>query len=341
HIHVGSTLLFRLVSKHSADASGKIDAQVTTAGPVLARGAASEQWAHAAYVDCEGGMALSFLKRFGRIAEAAHTFSGRVLGSYTIHVPRSAAAYAEASGDHNAIHTRAVFAAAAGLPGPITHGMWTSAAVRGAVEAAACDGDPTRMAAFSARFVGIVRPGELLTVRVRATGLCSGRLLVSASADSEAGRVLDASAEIAMPRTALLFTGQGAQSAGMGMALYDSSPAARAKWDAAESALRAAFGVSLLHIVRNNPRSLTIYFAGARGARVRAALRELAPAAIAEDALSHTFVAPRGLIHATQFSQAALLVAAVAEAAHLRALSAFPDDAAFAGHSLGEFAGLA
>ncbi|KAJ2855196.1 fatty acid synthase alpha subunit Lsd1, partial [Coemansia erecta] len=341
HIDIGSTLLFRLVSKHSTDASGNMGAFITTAGPVFAQKTASEQWTHAAYVDCEGAMALSFLNRFAKIAERAHMFNGKVLGSYTIHVPRSAQTYAEASGDHNAIHTRAVFAAAAGLPGPITHGMWTSAAVRSAVEAATCDGDPTRMAVYSARFVGIVYPGEQLSVRVRVTGLCSGRLLVSAIADSGTGRVLEASAEISMPRTALLFTGQGAQSVGMGMSLYESSPAARAKWDAADLALRTKFGISLLHIVRNNPRSLTIHFAGKRGAIVRAALRELAPAAIAKDALSHTFVAPQGLLHATQFSQAALLVAAVAEGAHLRALGAFPDDAVFAGHSLGELAGLA
>ncbi|KAJ2708293.1 fatty acid synthase alpha subunit Lsd1 [Coemansia sp. IMI 203386] len=341
NVQVGTTLLFRLVSRHTTDARGNKDMYITTAGPVLARKTVSEEWAHVADVDCEGRMALSFLERFGKVAEKAHMFSGRVLGSYVIHVPRSAAAYAEASGDHNAIHTHMVFAAAVGLPGPITHGMWTSAAVRGAVEAATCDGDPARMAVFSVRFVGVVHPGERLSVRVRVTGLCSGRLLVSASADSAAGRVLEASAEISMPRTALLFTGQGAQAVGMGMSLYESSPAARAKWDAADSALRTAFGIPLLRIVRDNPRSLTVHFAGARGAKVRAALRELAPAAIAKDALSYTFVAPRGLLHATQFSQAALLVAAVAEAAHLRALGAFPADAVFAGHSLGELAALA
>ncbi|KAJ1900227.1 fatty acid synthase alpha subunit Lsd1, partial [Kickxella alabastrina] len=339
-VRVGATLRFRLASRHQLGALGRPLA-TTTSGPVLARLSGSAEWTHVADVDCEGSAALGFLARHGEPAEKTHAFGGRVLGSYDVQVPRDASGYAKASGDLNPIHTHAAFAAAAGLPGPITHGMWTSAAVRGAVEAAACGGDGSRMASYSARFVGVVLPGESLAVRVRVVGLRGGRLLVAASADAGAGRVLDASAEIDAPRTALLFGGQGTQAAGMGMALYAASPAARGAWDAADAALRDAYGVSLLHVVRNNPRSATVHFAGPRGARVRAALRALLPAEIAPDAASHAFTSPRGLLHATQFSQAALLVAAVAEAEHLRARGAFPADAAFAGHSLGEFAALA
>lgn len=42
--------------------------------------------------------------------------------------------YAAASGDHNPIHTSALGAKAFGFPRPIAHGMWSAAAVLGAVE---------------------------------------------------------------------------------------------------------------------------------------------------------------------------------------------------------------
>ncbi|MEV0468108.1 MaoC/PaaZ C-terminal domain-containing protein [Nocardia tengchongensis] len=42
--------------------------------------------------------------------------------------------YAAASGDHNPIHTSALGAKAFGFPKPIAHGMWSAAAILGAIE---------------------------------------------------------------------------------------------------------------------------------------------------------------------------------------------------------------
>ena len=74
--------------------------------------------------------------------------------------------YAEASGDHNPIHTDPEFArGAAGLPGIILHGMCTMAFASKAVLDALCEGDPARLRRLKVRFSKPVFPGETLTTR--------------------------------------------------------------------------------------------------------------------------------------------------------------------------------
>ncbi|KAJ1669295.1 fatty acid synthase alpha subunit Lsd1, partial [Coemansia sp. RSA 25] len=282
---------------------------------------------------------------------------GALLGAGQAVAPASGQAYADASGDHNPIHTDACFADVAGLAGPIAHGMWTSAAARAVVERAAAGGRPERVRAYSAKFVGMVRPGDHLQTELRHVGMQGGRVLVAGVTSVAGGApVLECSAEIEQPATAYVFTGQGAQEVGMGMALYAQSAAARGVWDAADAFMRAAYGIPLLEIVRTNPRELTVHFAGRRGAAVRATYRAMAYEysehdgsrlvsrplfpAIGDDAESFTFRAPLGLLYATQFTQAAMLVCEAAEFAHLEAHGAVPAHAVYAGHSLGEYAGL-
>jgi fatty acid synthase subunit alpha len=48
---------------------------------------------------------------------------------------------------------------------------------------------------------------------------------------------LEGTAEVAQPTTVYAFTGQGSQEQGMGMDLYNSSPAARAVWGSADAHL--------------------------------------------------------------------------------------------------------
>ena len=73
--------------------------------------------------------------------------------------------YAEASGDHNPIHTDENVAKMAGLPGIINHGMCTMAiAVKGAVDGLA-GGDPTRVKRVGVRFSKPVFPGEEITTK--------------------------------------------------------------------------------------------------------------------------------------------------------------------------------
>jgi fatty acid synthase subunit alpha, fungi type len=53
---------------------------------------------------------------------------------------------------------------------------------------------------------------------------------------------LEGTAEVAQPTTVYAFTGQGSQEQGMGMDLYNSSPAARVVWDSADAHLIYAYG---------------------------------------------------------------------------------------------------
>ncbi|HZN73455.1 MAG TPA: MaoC/PaaZ C-terminal domain-containing protein [Micromonosporaceae bacterium] len=69
-------------------------------------------------------------------------------------------------GDRNPLHVDPDFAAAAGFPRPILHGLCTYGVVAKAVVDAMLDGDPSRLTSYSARFAGVVFPGETLRVRV-------------------------------------------------------------------------------------------------------------------------------------------------------------------------------
>ncbi|MEE4023323.1 MaoC/PaaZ C-terminal domain-containing protein [Gordonia sp. PKS22-38] len=81
-------------------------------------------------------------------------------------------------GDRNPLHSDPGFAANAGFPRPILHGLCTYGSVCRAVTDALLDGDVARVADFSATFAGVVFPGETLDVDVWEEG---GRLLITAS----------------------------------------------------------------------------------------------------------------------------------------------------------------
>ncbi len=69
-------------------------------------------------------------------------------------------------GDRNPLHIDPEFAANAGFPAPILHGLCSYGVVLREVVDAVLDGDATKAGGFSARFAGVVFPGE--TIRVRA-----------------------------------------------------------------------------------------------------------------------------------------------------------------------------
>ncbi|PRX51199.1 acyl dehydratase [Prauserella shujinwangii] len=81
-------------------------------------------------------------------------------------------------GDRNPLHADPEFARAAGFDVPILHGLCTYGIVAKAVTDAVLDADVTRVRSWSAKFAGIVLPGETLRTRVWRDG---GRLLVTAS----------------------------------------------------------------------------------------------------------------------------------------------------------------
>jgi acyl dehydratase len=70
------------------------------------------------------------------------------------------------SGDRNPLHSDPKFAALAGFPKPILHGLCTYGFTGRALLQTLCDGDPARFRSMSGRFSSPVFPGESLTVRM-------------------------------------------------------------------------------------------------------------------------------------------------------------------------------
>lgn len=84
--------------------------------------------------------------------------------SYTVR-PEQALLY-RLCGDRNPLHASPKFAADAGFPAPILHGLCSYGIVLRTVTDLLYDGDARQVAGFSARFAGVVFPGE--TIRVEA-----------------------------------------------------------------------------------------------------------------------------------------------------------------------------
>jgi acyl dehydratase len=86
-------------------------------------------------------------------------------------------------GDRNPLHSSPSFAAAAGFPRPILHGLCTYGIVCKTVMDGVLEGDVSRVASYSTRFAGVVYPGETLRTQVWQE---DKRLLVTTTADDRA-----------------------------------------------------------------------------------------------------------------------------------------------------------
>ncbi|MGQ4619564.1 fatty acid synthase subunit beta domain-containing protein [Nocardia sp. R7R-8] len=253
----------------------------------------------------------------GTVSDAATDTPRRRRRDVTIVAPRTMHAFAAVSGDHNPIHTSDAAAKLAGLGGPIVHGMWLSAAAQHVVSAV----DPTSsvpartLTAWTTRFLGMVRPGAQIDVRVERVALDAGSEIVEVSCRTEGELVMTATGRTAAPKTVYAFPGQGIQRKGMGLDARSRSKAAKEIWDRADKHTRAALGFSILAVVRDNPTYLK-----ARGVEHR-----------------H----PDGVLHLTQFTQVAMATLGVAQMAELRESGAFVEGALLAGHSVGEYNALA
>ncbi len=247
----------------------------------------------------------------------------------TIDAPVDMRPFAEVSGDHNPIHTDQAAALLAGLESPIVHGMWLSAAAQHVVTAT--DGQPVppaKLLGWTARFLGMVKPGDAIDFRVDRVGIDLGAEVLEISARVRRGRseatrgndsgnelVMSATARLAAPKTVYAFPGQGIQHKGMGMEVRARSKAARTVWDKADKFTRDTLGFSVLHVVRDNPTSLI--------------------------AAGVHYQHPEGVLYLTQFTQVAMATVAAAQVAEMREQGAFVEGAIACGHSVGEYTALA
>ncbi|KAL9640019.1 MAG: hypothetical protein Q9164_000554 [Protoblastenia rupestris] len=309
---------------------------------------------------CRGNPVLDFLNRHGTQPRKPAPLQNPGLSgqsSWTIKAPTTNKAYARVSGDTNPIHVSPVFAHYAQLPGIVNHGMSTSAIVLKVVERAIAEADPSRIRRYSASFEGMVLPGNELTIQIQHVAMTDGRMLLEIQAfnDQSGEKVVEAEAEIEQAPTAYLFTGQGSQEKAMGMALYESSKVARALWDNVDKYLHENYGFSIIDIVRNDPKTLTIYFGGARGRKIREnylamtiervhtdgrVVQEPIVKSLTSTSQAYTFSDPRGLLYSTQFAQPALVLMEMAAFLDLESKGMIQEGASYAGHSLGEYSAL-
>ncbi|GAB2669418.1 type I polyketide synthase [Gordonia jinhuaensis] len=255
--------------------------------------------------------------RAGGSVVAERESTRKKLLSCAVSAPLDMRGFAAVSGDHNPIHTNANAARLAGLGEPIVHGMWLSACAQQAVTAASADGAAggRRMTGWTARFLGMVRTGDTVTIRADRVGVDAGAEIVEVTATVDGVLVMVATARLVAPRTVYAFPGQGIQSAGMGLAACSRSAAAREVWERADAHTRAALGFSIMAIVRDNPTRLVA------------------------DGVVYTH--PDGVLFLTQFTQVAMAMLGVAQIAELNEAGCFVEGALTCGHSVGEYNALA
>ena len=196
-----------------------------------------------------GNPVIEYLQRNGTSMEQPVNFENPIpLSSKTplvLRAPASNETYARVSGDYNPIHVSRVFSSYAGLPGTITHGMYSSAAVRSLVETWAAENHVGRVRSFHVDLVGMVLPNDDIEVRLQHIGMVTGRKIIKVEAINKASeeKVLLGEAEVEQPVSSYVFTGQGSQEQGMGMDLYGSSAVAKEVWDRADAHFMENYGM--------------------------------------------------------------------------------------------------
>ncbi|KAG8729950.1 3-oxoacyl-[acyl-carrier-protein] synthase, partial [Ceratobasidium sp. 423] len=133
--------------------------------------------------------------------------------------------YSKTSGDFNPIHINPYYSDYAVLPGTITHDIWSSAATRKYVENVVVQAGQNE---YDVSLVGMALPdGRDQQLARRA------RLKPYSWCRTSAPNVY-------------VFTGRGSQEPGMGMELYNNSPATRAIREAPDAHLLAVYGISIV-----------------------------------------------------------------------------------------------
>ncbi|GAB7362021.1 hypothetical protein MBLNU230_g2055t1 [Neophaeotheca triangularis] len=362
---LGQTLVFKLKSLlryknetvfSSVQTMGEVEVELPT--KEIIQIASVEYEAGASH----GNPVLDYLSRNGAELDQPVNFENPIpLNGKTplaLKAPASNETYARVSGDYNPIHVSRVFSKYANLPGTITHGMYSSAAVRSLVETWAAENNVGRVRSYHASLVGMVLPDDALEVKLQHIGMVSGRKIIKieASKAETEEKVLLGEAEVEQPVSAYVFTGQGSQEQGMGMDLYNTSSVAKEVWDRADKHFLDNYGFAITNIVKNNPKELTIHFGGPRGKAIRQNYMSMTFETVTADGSiksekifkeiteatsSYTYRSPTGLLSATQFTQPALTLMEKASFEDMLSKGLVQRDSSFAGHSLGEYSALA
>lgn len=102
--------------------------------------------------DAHGNPVVSYLQRYGTpegltVPLSKDGYKLTTEGTTSFFSPLTNEPYSGVSGDFNPIHINPHFSCYAGLPGTITHGLWSSAATRQYVENVVAKGHPDRVLA--------------------------------------------------------------------------------------------------------------------------------------------------------------------------------------------------
>lgn len=235
-----------------------------------------------------------------------------ILGNFLLTAPDDSTPFGLASGDLNPLHSDDSIARLAGFEKRIVHGMWTMAAATAEFEKYLTDG--TRIVEAEARFLAPVYPGEKLKVEVKKAGRAEGAHIYKITVTGDSGPCCEIETICTPVSTAYICPGQGVQKAGMHKRVMENSPAGAEVWKKSDEWTRKNLGFSLLDIVENNPESIEI------DGKI----------------LRH----PKGVLNLTQFTQVSLVVLACSQIAELNESGCLVDNAAFGGHSLGEYSAL-
>lgn len=254
---LGKTLIFKLETFQKYK-NKTIFSEIETIGEVLLE-LPTKEIIQIASVNYQSGSAhgnpvIDYLQRNGTTIDQPVHFENPIplhgKAPLTLRAPASNENYARVSGDYNPIHVSRVFASYANLPGTITHGMYSSAAVRSLVETWAAENNVGRVRSYHVNLVGMVLPDDMLDVKLQHVGMVSGRKIIKIEVSNQEteDKVLLGEAEVEQPTTSYVFTGQGSQEQGMGMDLYNSSPVAKEVWDRADKHFMDNYGTSPMFI---------------------------------------------------------------------------------------------